>query len=82
MPAGLDIQREPSADLHGDIEVRPERRHGELLAGAEQNAPLNPCDEGAHERRLAHARLATDKQQPSALVAGIRQPRQQRLAFN
>ena len=62
VPAGLDIQREPTADLHSDIEVPPERRHGQLLAGAEQNAPLNPRDEGAHERRLAHARLATDEQ--------------------
>ena len=82
VPAGLDVQREPSADLHGDVEVRPERRHGELLAGAEQNAPLDPRDEGAHERRLAHARLATDKQKSSALAAGVRQPRQQRLPFD
>ena len=70
VPAGLDIQSEPSADLHSEIEVRPERRHGQLLAGAEQNAPLNPRDEGAHERRLAHARLATDEQESPALARG------------
>ena len=82
VPAGLDIQREPAADLPSDIEVPPERRHDQLLAGTEQNAPLNPRDEGPHQRRLAHARLATDKHKSPARAPGIFQPRQQRLAFD
>ena len=82
MSAGLDIQREPSADLDGDIEMWPERRHRELLAGAAQHPPLDLRDEGAHERGLAHARLTADEQESSALAVGIPQPLQQSLSFD
>lgn len=83
MPARLDGRRKHSADLRRDVHERPERRRcDQAFAGSEQDALLDSRGERLHKRRLAHAGVTTDEQDPAALTASVLQPRQERLPLD